>query len=201
MFFELTSMWKKKQNASDCETRPSSECTESTWGLKSLFSTPTTTTDDGCNSSEWRPRRFAVMFSKHQQHKGGGNFGKSWTFLILVQPSDEELVISYRDVGRKSVVQQSPNAQCSTGRCYYSVEDKPLRDVINGFAIELSSGSDFLEIVRKLGKDMIWGWEELLNKVIQIPSVLLPCFYLKIDENGMSMERVSKLNRSMLGSF
>jgi hypothetical protein len=51
------------------------------------------------------------------------------------------------------------------------VEDKPLRDIINALATELSSGCDFHEFARKLGKDIIWGWEELLNKVIQIPSV------------------------------
>src|SRR5437762_8213538 len=146
MFFELTSMWKKKQSASEHEGIPTPGSTTSTWEsrLKSLFSKPTPCGGSDCNSNEWRSRRFAVMFSKHTPHKAQGANGKSWTFRILVQPSDEELLLSYREVGRKNLVKQNPNAHCSTGRCYYSVEDKPLRDVINCLASELSSGSDVL---------------------------------------------------------
>ena len=193
MFFELTSMWKKKQNPSDCERTSIPQCARRTWEhrLKSMFSTPTASGSLDCNSSEWRARRFAVMFSKHDQHKGQG---KSWTFLVLVQPSDEELLLSYRDDGKKTIAKVDPNAQCSTGRCYYSVEDKPLRDIINCLATELSSGCDFHEFVRKLGKDIIWGWEELLNKVIQIPSVHTLHCYSNVDENRMPMERISGLH-------
>lgn len=177
MFFELTSMWKKKQSA---EERPNRECAPPTWAsrFKSLFSSPENYGGLDCNSSEWRPRRFAVVFSKHEQHKAPRGSEKSWTFLILVQPSQEELLLSYREVGKKNLVKQNPNAQCSTGRCYYNVEDKSLRDIINCLASELSSGSDILGFFRKLGKDMIWGWEELFNKVIQIPSVYRGAIFL-----------------------
>lgn len=199
-------MWKKKQSELEKEARSSPDCTAPKWNtrIKALFSTPTPSLCSDCNSNEWRPRRFAIMFSKHELYKAQGNNAKTWTFLVLVQPSDEELLLSYREVGRKNLVKQNPNARCSTGRCYYSVEDKPLREVINCLASELSSGSDFLEFVRKLGKDTIWGWEELLNKVIQIPSVddsTISSLICCTDENRTSMERVTKLDRSLLGSF
>lgn len=193
-------MWKKKPGTAEDEKNhtpvPRSWKLESK--IKSLFSTPSPCGGNlDCTSNEWRPRRFAVMFSKHDQHKAQGNSGKSWTFLIISQPSDEELLLTYREVGRKNLIKQNPNAHCSTGRCYYSVEDKPLREIINCLASELSSGSDILEFVRKLGKDVIWGWEELLNKVIQIPSVhrcnnssLILC----TDENRLSVERVSRFD-------
>jgi len=69
---------------------------------------------------------------------------------------------------------QQTNAQCSTGRCYYNVEEKPLRDLISCLARELAKGIELHGFVKKLAKDIFWGWEEFLNKVMQIPAVETP---------------------------
>jgi len=158
-------MWKRKLGKGNCNTAPKGSIW-TPWKKVSPCSQEATTGITDC-SHQWRPRRIAILFSKNQNRIGG----RTWTFLVLVEPTEEELLFSYRQVEKVDALRQTANALCSTGRCYYNVEEKPLRDLIACLARELAKGADLHGFVKKLSKDIFWGWEEFLNKVMQIPAV------------------------------
>ena len=188
-------MWKRKLCTENSNAQPKTSIF-TPWKTVSPCSQEAGITD---RSHQWRPRRIAVLFSKKQKPNGTG---QAWTFLVLVEPSEEELLFSYRQVERDDASRNTPNAQCSAGRCYYNVEEKPLRDLISCLARELAKGTELHGFVKKLAKDIFWGWEEFLNKVMQIPAVRFPSRGALIsDEKWLPMEENARCYRSLLGSF
>ena len=141
--------------------------------------------------SVWRPRRIGVLFSKHYTGvKPSRNQtseppttpapgtsavrqNTSWTCLVLLEPTDEDLLFCYRHVdSERSVDKPPPNAHCTTGRCYYSVEEETLQNAIKHITTQiLAKQQDCAEFVTQLGKDICWGWEEFLTQVMEISSV------------------------------
>ena len=194
MFLEITTMWKRKPCTENSMAPPKTSIF-TPWKTVSPCSQEAGITD---RSHQWRPRRIAVLFSKKQKPNGR----QAWTFLVLVEPSEDELLFSYRQVERDDASRNTSNAQCSTGRCYYNVEEKPLRDLISCLARELAKGTELHGFVKKLAKDIFWGWEEFLNKVMQIPAVRFPNRSALIsDEKWLTMEENARCYRSLLGSF
>ena len=153
-------MWKRNTGTGNCNAQPKASFLNSWKNSQSPCAQEATEGITDC-SHQWRPRRIAILFSKNQ--KRGAS--EAWTFLVIVEPTEEELVFSYRQVEQADALRQKANAQCSTGRCYYNVEEKPLRDLISCLARELAKGIEVDGFVKKLAKDIFWGWEEFLNHV------------------------------------
>lgn len=137
--------------------------------------------------SGWKSRRVGVLFSKHRTSHGENQIeppGSStpqtmidgqdtWTCLVLLEPTEEDLLFCYRHVDREgSLDRPPPNAHCTTGRCYYSIEEESLQNTIKYITTNLLvKHQDCAGFVTQLAKDICWGWEEFLTQVMEISSV------------------------------
>ena len=159
MFFELSTMWVRDQ-----VPNPDEE----------VQSGPQRVTQ------KWSPRRIAVLFSRPQRNEEqtipeNEAENKPWTFLVLVEPSKDDLKFSYREVDEKS---EKKNAQCTSGKCYYTVRQVNLHRFIEYVIEEIRKSLRFHQkchriskLVTYFGKEVFWSWEEFVTAVMQLTSV------------------------------
>lgn len=190
MFLEIPTIWKKNEQQTEPEIQNIPD--EIPQGARlnrgaSFFSR----SSQKVSPSGWKSRRVGVLFSKHRtmrDSQGGNQFeppesstpqtmierqDTSWTCLVLLEPTEEDLLFCYRHVDREGSVNRPPlNAHCTTGKCYYSVEEESLQNTIKYITTNLLvKHQDCAEFVTQLAKDICWGWEEFLTQVMEISSV------------------------------
>jgi hypothetical protein len=93
----------------------------------------------------------------------------TWTCLVLLEPTEEDLLFCYRHVDREgSLDRPPPNAHCTTGRCYYSIEEESLQNTITYITTNLLvKHQDCAGFVRYLTRAL----QRLRTTFIEVPDV------------------------------
>lgn len=191
MFLEIPTIWKRKGRGARPDTEGAPDVITKGVRLKrgGSFFSKYPRSPRKISPSAWRPRRVGVLFSRHyagSDRQDNSNISEpptpdttinredtSWTCLVLLEPTDEDLLFCYRHVdSERSVDKPPPNAHCTTGKCYYSIEEESLQNTIKYVTTQLLGKQEgFAKFVTRLGKDICWGWEEFLTQVMEISSV------------------------------
>jgi hypothetical protein len=194
MFLEIPTIWKRKERRARPETEGAPDASTKGARLKrgGSFFSKYPRSPRKISPSVWRPRRVGVLFSRHYTRSDSqdnrqisespeistpdttiNSEDTSWTCLVLLEPTDEDLLFCYRHVdSERSVDKPPPNAHCTTGKCYYSIEEESLQNTIRYVTTQLlGKQQGCAKFFTRLGKDICWGWEEFLTQVMEISSV------------------------------